>query len=196
MKIWTGHYGSVLGLSYAPGGKSLASCSTDGRVIVWACPSYTQRALCVCRGKVDSLAWVSRKVLATNSPGLSAALPELAVGGGADATEGCVTLWYVPTGAADPLPLCTLRHEVSPFVLATLVASVLLRFQQHRFVVNRAEETSMRWPAGARLLCLPGSARRDGRRKWMMRRRRMRSWRCWRRLRARPTRRYGCGGEL
>ena len=115
MKIWTGHYGSVLGLSYAPGGKSLASCSTDGRVIVWACPSYTQRALCVCRGKVDSLAWVSRKVLATNSPGLSAALPELAVGGGADATEGCVTLWYVPTGAADPLPLCTLRHEVSSF---------------------------------------------------------------------------------
>ena len=59
VKIWTGHYGSVLGLSYAPGGKSLASCSTDGRVIVWACPSYTQRALCVCRGKVDSLAWAS-----------------------------------------------------------------------------------------------------------------------------------------
>ena len=140
MKIWTGHYGSVLGLSYAPGGKSLASCSTDGRVIVWACPSYTQRALCVCRGKVDSLAWVSRKVLATNSPGLSAALPELAVGGGADATEGCVTLWYVPTGAADPLPLCTLRHEVTSFGQELFASNFFTTVQRKTFseLINSA----------------------------------------------------------
>eukprot|EP01043_Picozoa_sp_COSAG02_P100603 COSAG02_NODE_36679_length_452_cov_0.461756_1_plen_132_part_10 len=95
VKMWTGHYGSVLALCFSPDGKYLASSSTDGRVIVWSCPNYTQCAVCVCTGRVDALCWVSSSILVTNSPGLAAKLPELTINSEADAAEGCVQLWHI-----------------------------------------------------------------------------------------------------
>ena len=112
VKMWTGHYGSVLALCFSPDGKYLASSSTDGRAIVWSCPNYTQRTICVCAGRVDALCWVSPSILVTNSPGHAAKLPELMVGGGSDAAEGCVQLWYIMKGGeSNPRPLCVIRHE-------------------------------------------------------------------------------------
>ena len=81
---------------------------TDGRAIVWSCPNYTQRTVCVCKSRVDSLAWVSPTILVTNSPGLT----ELVPGSGLDASEGCVQVWLIMKGGAtNPIPLCTIRHE-------------------------------------------------------------------------------------
>ena len=112
VKMWTGHYGSVLALCYSPDGKYLASASADGRALVWSCPNYTQCAVCVCAGRVDSLCWVSSSILVTNSPGLAAKLPELMVDSGADEAEGCVQLWQISKGGeGNPVPLCTIRHE-------------------------------------------------------------------------------------
>lgn len=112
VKMWTGHYGSVLALCFSPDGKYLASSSTDGRVIVWSCPNYTQCAVCVCAGRVDALCWVSSSILVTNSPGRAAKLPELMIDSEADAAEGCVQLWHILKGGeGNPVPLCTIRHE-------------------------------------------------------------------------------------
>ena len=90
-KLWTGHCGSVLSLAYSADGSSLATSSSDGRIIVWACSDdenqpYTQRALCCCAASVSAVSWLDNCTLFCNA--------EVATKTGAGAGRGA-ELWRV-----------------------------------------------------------------------------------------------------
>jgi WD40 repeat protein len=113
-KVWTGHCGAVLALAYSPDGASLASASSDGRIIVWACAvaaPYGQRCVCVCSGPVSALSWLASDTLVSNAHAV----------GVAKTSSSCAQIWRLDDTHA--VALGQLRHSAASTSYVAAIAS-------------------------------------------------------------------------